>query len=202
MIDAFLSQLAATTPLEAVSVVLGLVYLLLAVRRNRLCWIAGGLASAIVVYLSARALLPMHAALNVYYVGMSVYGFVRWKKDSESSTPIVTRLPLRAHLAAVAAIATVSALSAHWLARETQAAWPFLDSFTTWGSLFTTWLVARSKLENWLYWLVIDTIQAFLFIAQGLVFLALLFVVYLVIAVAGFFSWLKIYRMRASASPI
>ena len=196
MIDTFLGQLAATTPLEGASVVLGLMYLVLAVRRNRLCWIAGGLSSAIVMYLAAEARLPMQAALNVYYVAMSVYGFVRWTKDRETSAPAVTTWPLRAHAAAWAAILAVSALTAHWLARETQAAWPYLDSLTTWGSLFTTWLVARSKLENWIYWLVIDSIQAFLFVAQGLVLLAVLLVVYLRIVIAGFFLWLRLYRIH------
>jgi len=193
------ADLKATSALEAASVVLGLVYLLLAVKRQRWCWVAGGLSSAIVLYLSLGAQLPMQAALNGYYVAMSFYGWWRWTQDQAGTAPSVSLLPLRFHIAACLGIVAVSALTAQWLASETNAAWPYLDSFTTWGSLFTTWLVARSKLENWVYWLVIDSILAFLFAMQGLVLLALLFVVYLGIVIAGFFSWHRIYRTQALA---
>ena len=57
-------------------------------------------------------------------------------------------------------------LSARWLAAETDAAWPLLDSLTTWFSLLATWLAARAKLENWLYWIVIDGVLVFLFYVQ------------------------------------
>jgi nicotinamide mononucleotide transporter len=187
---------------EAVSVLLGLAYLLLAVRRNRWCWVAGGVSSAILGYLSVRARLPMQAALQLYYVVMSVYGFVHWSRANAESDRAVTTWPLSHHLAACAAIIAASVLSAHWLARETQAAWPYLDSLTTWASLFTTWLVARVKLENWAYWVIVDAALVFLFAAQALYFVALLNALYVVIAIVGFNSWLKSYRSsRVAAVP-
>lgn len=199
MIASWLAALRATSPLEAASVVLGLIYLLLAVRRSRWCWIAGGVSSAILIYLCVRARLPMQAALNAYYVGMSVYGFWHWSKADGAVSTAVSKWPPRLHVAACAAIVVASVLSARVLATETQAAWPYLDSLTTWGSLFTTWLVARVKLENWYYWFVIDAVLAFLFAAQGLYFVALLNVLYVVIAVGGYFAWLKSYRAQTQA---
>lgn len=194
MIEALAAGLRSTTPLEASSVALGLLYALLAVRRIRWCWLAGGLSSAILVYLAARAQLPMQSALQAYYVGMAAYGFWHWSGHAGAGARPVSTLPLRAHAAAWAAILLASALTARWLAAETQAAWPYLDSLTTWASLFTTWLVARMKLENWLYWIAIDSVLVFLFAAQGLYFVALLFAAYLLIAVVGFFAWLKAIR--------
>ena len=64
-------------------------------------------------------------------------------------------------------------------------------------SLFATWLTAGGKLENWLYWIVVDAVQAWLYAAQGLVFTAFLFLVYLVIASVGFIEWSKTYRRQA-----
>jgi nicotinamide mononucleotide transporter len=101
---------------------------------------------------------------------------------------------LRSHLLTWVAILLASAFSARWLATETQAAWPFLDSVTTWASLLATWLVARMKLENWLYWIATDSVLVFLFVQQGSVSVACLFAAYLVISVFGFVSWLKNYR--------
>jgi nicotinamide mononucleotide transporter len=196
VLDAILEGLAATRPAEAVSVALGLAYLLLAVKRSRWCWLAGGLSSGILVYLAWGARLPMQAALNGYYVAMSVYGFWHWSRDQGEAAAAVSTLPVKGHLFALAAITLASAVSSQWLQSQTQAAWPFADSFTTWGSLFATWLVAQVKLENWVYWIVLDAISLFLYAAQGLMFVALLFAVYLVIAAFGFVAWLKTWRAR------
>ena len=199
MIEAILAGLAATGPLEGISVVLGVVYSILAVKRSRWCWLAGGISSAILVYLSWIAKLPMQACLQAYYVGMSVYGFWRWSKEV-GDTRAVSTLPLSAHAAACAAICVVSVLSSRFLAGETQAAWPFLDSFVTWGSLFATWLVAQVKLENWLYWIVLNALAVFLYAQQGLMFVALLMVVYFVVAVVGFITWFRTWRAHAQPS--
>jgi nicotinamide mononucleotide transporter len=128
---------------------------------------------------------------------MSVYGFYSWVRHERLADSVVSTWPLRAHLVAWIAIFAVSALSARWLAAESGAAWPFLDSVTTWASLVATWLVVRMKLENWLYWIAIDVVLTYLFVAQQLPFIALLFVTYLGISAAGFITWLKIYRRQS-----
>jgi nicotinamide mononucleotide transporter len=198
MIEAIVAGIRATSPTEAVSVVLGFAYSLLAVKRSRWCWVAGGAGSALLIYLSFAARLPMQALLQAYYVAMSVYGYWHWSHDAkDEGTRAVTVWPLRWHVLAWVAIVAVSALSARLLASRTQAAWPFLDSLTTWASLFATWLVARVKLENWLYWIVIDAISVLLYGEQGLVFVALLFAVYLVVSAVGFLTWLRTWRAHA-----
>jgi nicotinamide mononucleotide transporter len=186
--------LVATSLAEAVSVALGLAYAVLAIRKSRWCWVAGGLGSAIAIYLSLVTRLPMQAALNVYYVVISIYGWWHWTREEKSQgTLAVTTWPIRWHLAACAGVVLISAVTARWLA-HTQAAWPFLDSLTTWGSLYATWLEARVKLENWLYWICIDSVLGFLFAAQGLYLFALLSVLYLGFSAVGFIRWLKTYR--------
>jgi nicotinamide mononucleotide transporter len=196
-LDAFIAGLAATSGLERASVGLGIAYSLLAVRRSRWCWVCGGLSSAILVYLSASKRLPMQAGLQVFYVAMSFYGFQRWERHEMETDAQVTTWPLRAHLCAWIGILVLSVVSARWLAAETGAAWPFLDSVTTWGSLLATWLVVRMKLENWLYWIAIDVVLAYLFSVQKLLFIALMYAAYLCISVVGFLTWLKTYRLHA-----
>jgi nicotinamide mononucleotide transporter len=195
VLEGFWSGLLTTSPLEAASVVLGLAYAVLAIRRSRWCWVTGGLASAIMIYLSLHARLPMQAALQVYYVVISIYGWWHWtREEAAQGTLVITTLPLSWHLAACVGVVVVSALTARWLASQTHAAWPLLDSLTTWGSLFATWLEARVKLENWLYWIIIDSVLAFLFATQGLYFVALLSAVYLGVSVVGFVRWSKTHR--------
>ncbi|HKZ73550.1 MAG TPA: nicotinamide riboside transporter PnuC, partial [Steroidobacteraceae bacterium] len=148
-------------------------------------------------WLFARAQLPMQAVLQGYYVAMSVYGYWHWTRQGDVAHRPVSTWPLRAHLSAWAAILALSALTAGWLAAGTQAAWPYLDSAVTWASVLATWFVARVKIENWLYWIATDAVLVYLSAAQGLAFVAVLYLAYLCIAVVGFVTWLKVLRTQA-----
>jgi nicotinamide mononucleotide transporter len=200
IVEGIMAALSAISPLEAVSTALALVSALQEVKRSRWCWITGGLAAAIAIYLSARAKLPMQASLQVYYVVISVYGYWHWSKDEGEVTRTVTVWPPWKNLLACVMTVAISVMTARWLAAESQAAWPFLDSLTTWGSLLATWLMARMKLESWVYWVVIDATLGFLFAAQGLYLYALLSLVYLGVSAVGFAGWLRTYRHPLPAS--
>jgi len=73
---------------------------------------------------------------------------------------------------------------------------PYLDSFTTWASVVTTFMVARKILENWFYWLVIDSVSIYLYFDRELYFTSLLFAIYIVIIFFGWFAWNRSYRQR------
>jgi nicotinamide mononucleotide transporter len=200
MLEKLLEGLRATSPPEALSVLLGIGYVVYAVRRERIAWLLGALSSSLLVYLYVRARLPMQALLNAYYVAMSIYGYVEWSRPPSADSGIGT-LPLRWHALAGVAILVAALASARLLAAETEAAWPFLDALTTWASLFATWLAARSRLENWLYWILIDAAVAVLSAAQGLISVALLFVIYLGFSALGFVSWWHKYLDSRARAP-
>ena len=73
---------------------------------------------------------------------------------------------------------------------------PYLDSFTTWGAVLTTYMVAKKVLENWIYWFVIDAIAIYLYIDRELYLTALLMAIYVVMVVFGYTAWLKIYKTQ------
>jgi nicotinamide mononucleotide transporter len=146
------------------------------------------------MYHFARNSLPMQAALNAYYVVMAVYGFWHWSREQGEAPRHLASWPLKAHLLAWAGIAALSGISAHWLAAGS--AWPWLDSAVAWSSVLATWLMARVKLENWLYWIATDAVLIFLSIVQDLPAFAILYFGYLCIAVFGFLTWLKALRMQ------
>jgi len=181
---------------EAFAVVAGLIYVVLILRRNRWGWVAGAFSSSIYVLISARARLPMQSLLQAYYVLMAVYGWFSWKRNAEQEGGRIYRWTLRRHLLMALLLLTASALSAQFLARETQAAWPLLDSFTTWTSLLATWMLARSVLENWAYWICADLIMVCLFLLQGYPYTAGLFLSYAVVSVIGLRAWLLRYRKQ------
>ena len=175
---------------EAAAVVLGVAYLLLAAREKILCWPAAFFSTALSVYVFWNAALLMESFLNLYYMAMAIYGWQHWRRGgSAGAAAPVRRWNLGLHALAIGAILTAAALSGRILAAATDAAWPYLDSFTTWASVLTTFMVARKILENWIYWFVIDSVSIFLYLDRGLHLYAALFAIYLIICVTGFLSW-------------
>ena len=114
----------------------------------------------------------------------------------------VTTWPLRHHALAITAVLLLSGISGWLLARHTDAALPYLDSFTTWGAMLATWMVARKLLENWYYWFVIDSAAIWLYLHRGLHLTALLFAVYLVLIVIGYLAWRRSMRRDAMATSV
>ena len=183
--------------LNLLALATGVAYAVLAARRNRLCWIAGAVSSMCAAVLSGVNKLPMQAALQVFYVGMSVYGWWSWSRSSSNGELTVGVWPLRWHVVAGLVLVAASLLSAYLLMPSNMAAWPLLDSLTTWFSLLATWLAARARLENWLYWIVINGVMVYLFYAQEVWGMAVLSVLLMGIAVSGFVAWRRRYRAQA-----
>lgn len=185
-----LAQFAVMSPWEAIAVALGLAYLLLAVKRNLLCWLCAFVGTAISLVLFARVNLYMQATLQVFYLVMAVVGFIEWRKGRTETGDVRIRVwTPRQHVLAAAAVAVATLINGWFLTKYTDAALPYVDSFVTWGSVITTWMVARRVIENWLYWIVVDGVAIWLCYAQGLLGFALLSAVYVGIVVRGYFVW-------------
>ena len=180
---------------ELAAVVLGIAYLLLAIRESRWCWYAAFVSTAIFGFIFWDVSLFMESALQVYYLGMAIYGWLAWQPRTNNRDSLsISRWKRSQHLYAIGAILLLTVVSGTLLDHYSTAQLPFLDSFTTWGSVLTTWMVTRKVLENWLYWIVIDGVSIFLYLDRGLYLTALLFMVYLVIVIFGYRKWLHHYR--------
>jgi len=185
---------------ELVAVLLSLAYLWLVLKQNNLCWYAAFGSTLIYAWLFWDVSLVMESALHLYYLAMAVYGWRQWRggakqvdKAAEAALPVTT-WSARQHLLAIGGIAGMTLLSGYLLTENSSAALPYVDSFTTWGAVLTTYMVARKKLENWVYWLVIDGVSIWLYLDRGLMLTAGLFVIYEVMVVFGFLQWLRSYR--------
>lgn len=190
MTQVILEQFLATSPWEAAASLLGLAYLLLAVRRNLLCWLCAFVSTSIYIALFVKASLYMQVLLNVFYLVMAVYGFIDWRRGrTESGDVRIESWSVNRHVTVAVLVIIASALNGWALSRWTDSPAPYLDSFVTWGSIVTTWMVARRIIENWLYWIVVDAAAAWLYFSQGLLATTLLFIIYLGIVVRGYFVW-------------
>lgn len=176
--------------LEIVAVVTAIGYLLLAVRQNIWCWLCAAVSTAIYVYLFVVARLYMESVLNLFYFAMAVYGWYSWSSGRTDGTELpVSTWPVDVHIRAIAVIVAVGAINGYLLAAFTDAAYPYVDSLTTWGAIWATFLVARKVFENWYYWLVIDLASIVIYWSRGLELTSLLFVVYVVIIPFGMLAW-------------
>jgi len=86
-------------------------------------------------------------------------------------------------------VVVLSLISAYPLRRFTPAAWPFVDSMVTWSSVFATFLVARKVYENWHWWLVIDSIGAYLYFTRRLYATMMLYALYVLLIIVGMRRW-------------
>ena len=181
--------------LEIGAVFLAVAYLLLAVRRDIRCWIAGIMSSSIYFVLMFTANLYMESILQIFYIFMGVYGFNQWKSDIANTEEIsITTWNLKTHLIVLGIILISSYFAGYILDTYTDAKLPFLDSLTTFGALFATYMVAKKILENWIYWFLIDSVSIYLFIERELYLTSILFCHYLIIIIFGFRSWLAVFR--------
>lgn len=193
-------QFQQSSLLELAAVVFAILYLVLAVKENILCWGAAIISVLIFLFIFWEVKLYMQSGLQVYYLGMAVFGWYQWRCAKGGSDSLqVSMWSVQQHLVALTFIVLLTLISEYFLNPGTDARLPFLDSFTTWASVVTTYMVTRKVLENWIYWLVIDSLSIYLYIDRELYFTALLFVAYIVIAFFGWFSWLKSYQQKIEA---
>jgi len=178
------------SPWEVAAVVLAIGYLALAIAQSIWCWAAAFVSTSIYLVLMFHARLYMESALQIFYLGMAVYGWYQWRHGPGPHNALpVTRWAAAWHVRAIATVVALSICSGIVLDVYSNAALPYLDSFTTWGAVVATWMVARKILENWLYWFVVDSVSIYLYVSRGLYLTALLFAVYLVLIVIGYLSW-------------
>ena len=183
------------TPAEIVAVVMAVAYLLLAIRQNIWCWFCAGVSTAIYVWLFFGAKLYMESALNTFYFVMAIYGWYVWMsgRSDGHERPVVV-WPIRTHVIAIALVIVASAVSGYLLSSKTDAAFPYIDSLTTWAAIWATFLVARKVLEIWWYWLAIDSASVFIYWSRDLELTSLLFVLYVIMIPFGIVSWTRSYK--------
>ena len=178
--------------LEIFGVILAIVYLVLAAKEIIWCWLCAFISSFIYVYLFWQVGLVMESMLNVFYIAMAIAGWLQWSYGGEEHQALrIRKLKAWQHGVIILLILLLAWLNGWFMQNYTSAVWPYIDSFTTWASVLTTFMVIYKILENWLYWFVIDGISIYLYIDRGLYLTAFLFLAYVVIVIFGYLSWRK-----------
>ena len=181
---------------EILGVILSIAYLIFSIRQNILLWPLG-IASALlymVVFYQSKFYADM--GLNGYYVVISIYGWILWKKgSSESGAGLpVSRIGKRHALILLLITAMAFTGIGVILDRFTDSPVPYWDAFTTALSFTATWMLARKILENWILWIIVDAVSMALYLYRGLYPTLFLFAIYTTMAVIGYLKWKQSYK--------
>jgi nicotinamide mononucleotide transporter len=176
--------------LEIAGVVTGIVAVWLTTREKVWCWPVGIVSVALFVAVFFRARLYGAMGLQVVYIGLAIYGWYAWVNGGQGDGPLrVSRATRRTLVVAATLGAVGAALLAAWLAHRTDEALPITDAATTSFSLVAQWMQTRKLIENWWVWLVVDLVYVVMYLSQGLAWTALLYAVYVALAVSGLRQW-------------
>lgn len=191
--------------LELFGVVFGFIYLYLEIVQKKGMWLVGFLMAAVyaVVYWQQEVYASM--CFQIYYVLVSIYGFLQWGKDklkagageaslqgvteSETSQIIYRKMPLKVMLFSVLIYTAVVSFMVLVLGKYTDDPMPFADSSITVVSAIATFWLSKSYREQWLAWLVVNAFTVMMCLRIGLYPTAFLYFVNAVASIYGYLHW-------------
>ena len=188
-----------TTPLELISFVLSVVTVLLNIRRVHWAWLFAIVSSATYGIVFFKARLYGDAGLQAVFIAASVWGWYEWLRGTgrDDQPLVVTRLDRAGWRWSLAGWLLGFVLLSMFLRRYTDTDVPHMDGFLTAGSLLGTLLAARKKVENWHVWIAVDVLYVGLYVYKGLHLTAVLYALFVAMAVVGLRTWARAAREGA-----
>jgi len=198
--DEALTALAALSGWEAIATLLGIAYVILAIRQSIWAWPSAFVSTLIYTILFWQAQLPLQSLLNAYYLAMAVYGFWLWHQPPQSDKAIqVHQQTFGFHLSFLLLGSLLTWGIGSYLQSGNYSAAPYLDAGVMIFSVLNTDLMARKLLENWLYWLVINSAAMYLYWLSGFYLTIVMFMLYFVLAIIGYLTWRKELHAQKTA---
>jgi nicotinamide mononucleotide transporter len=182
---------------ELVAVVFGVACVALTVRQSIWCWPTGLVQVTLYVYIFYGARLYSDMILHVIYIGVQFYGWYHWVHgapdtpagaEDRGALPVST-LTVRERWLWGLGVAVAALVWGEGMRRYTDAAAAHADAFIAAASLCAQYLMAQKKLENWVVWIVVDVVAIAVYWVRDLRLTAALYVVFLLLCVAGVRSW-------------
>lgn len=162
-------------------------------------------------YIFWQVSLYLEAVLQIFYIAMAVYGWSAWGRqlldehshhqshDQAHDQSHIQTWTGQQHLVACITIVSLSLILGWAMQEWTDAALPFFDAATTVCALLATWMVTQRLLENWLYWIAINTVSIGLYLSRDLSLTAALFAGYVILAIVGYRAWRRQWLRQHSA---
>ncbi|HET6226173.1 MAG TPA: nicotinamide riboside transporter PnuC [Bacteroidia bacterium] len=189
--SSLVSAVWQTTFIEWVIFILALVYVLLAAIENIWCWLFGILSSIFSVYLCFTGHLFLESALQVFYIGIGIYGWYEWLHGSKGAERKIISYPIFKIVYLIFIGIIIWAPLGYVAKQYSTQALPYLDACITAFSIVATWMTAKKIIQNWVFWIVIDGLAVLLYASRSFYLIALLYGIYTVLSLTGYFQWKK-----------
>jgi nicotinamide mononucleotide transporter len=186
--------------LEIMGVITGLLCVGLAALNNIWNWPIAIISVGIYIFIFFDSHLYADMGLQVYFMGMNIYGWYYWsqKPASEDKTPVMRITQQEVIYSLIAVVVFTIFLGS--VLKYTPASYPYIDSFCAACSLVAQVFLARKVLENWLIWIFVDIIYVGVYIFKSLDLTAIMYAVYVGLALWGYMDWKKDYRKQLQIS--
>ncbi|WEK19458.1 MAG: nicotinamide riboside transporter PnuC [Candidatus Pedobacter colombiensis] len=198
--DSFTQLFIQTDPLEWFGVFTGILCVWLAAKNNIYNWPIAIISVVIYIFIFFESKLYADMGLQFYFFIMNVYGWYYWSKNRnnpEASRP-VANINKKEILLSIIGVIAFTILLGQLLYKNTDAAFPYIDSFCTACSLVAQIFLARKVIQNWMIWIFVDIIYVGMYISKDLYATAVMYALYVYIASVGYLDWRKIYREQAN----
>lgn len=196
--DFFFGQYAdyssADILLEITAVIFGFMSVWYSKQNNIWVFPTGMISTSIFVYLLLKWELLGDMMINAYYFMMSIYGWYIWtrKVDNTQMTPISVTNEQEKKIGIVIFIATLFFVCIVYKTFNKWTSWvAYVDTITTAIFFVGMWLMAKKKIENWIFWIVGNIISVPLYFYKGFTFTSFQYLGFTFIAIAGYFAWKK-----------
>ncbi|MDO6595537.1 nicotinamide riboside transporter PnuC [Oceanihabitans sp. 2_MG-2023] len=180
--------------LEIVAVVFGFLSVWFSRKNNILVFPTGMVSTCIFVYLLLKWQLLGDMMINAYYFIMSVYGWYIWtrKVDASHVTPISRTTNKEKKISVAIFFATLVFVFIIYKTFDKWNGWvAYIDTVTTAVFFVGMWLMAKRKIENWIYWIIGDIISIPLYFYKGFTFTSFQYFGFTIIAILGYLAWKK-----------
>ena len=191
----FRDQLVQTSPLEWFGTITGFLCVYLAAKQHVLNWPIAILSIAAYTLLFFRYKLYGDAALQVYFLVTSIYGWYYWVKQKEENQQAISSLTISETLKIIAFSIVLSGALGVFLDRFTNTDVPYIDGTCTAISLVAQFLLTRKIIQNWVLWVVVDSCYIPLYLYKDLALTAVLYTLYLVLATLGYLNWRRTWKL-------
>ena len=196
LLQSIYNGLLQTTWLEMIGVFAGIASVWYSRKENILVYPVGLINTIIYIYLSIKGHLLGEASVNLYYTIMSIYGWYLWTRQKEDHQTTALQITsstkkewMQQMLFFAAFYATIY-FSLVFLKKEfAPEAIPWADALASASAYTGMWLMAKKKVESWIWWIVTNIVSIPLYFIKGYAFTSFQFIVLLVLAIAGFISW-------------
>ncbi|MBN1337958.1 MAG: nicotinamide mononucleotide transporter [Bacteroidales bacterium] len=178
--------------IELTASLLGIAYVILALKQKALCWPVGIVNVGMYIFVFYQARLFGDMALQAFYLVMGFYGWYNWvhgKASGEKKLPVIRMAGKTVVILAL--IIVTAAVVFGVVLRATSSSLPFWDGATTALGLAATWMTARKYLENWLLWIFTDLLCTGIYIYKELYLTSALYLVLAMVAAVAWFEWKK-----------